>query len=79
MEPRNEFAGDAPDDGETIDGDAVDHLWNAAHEMLRAMRTLLDAADEFVETQRAERPVRGAAGATGAREGRVHHINIDAS
>jgi hypothetical protein len=61
-----------------LDGDAIDHLWNAAHEMLRAMRTLLDAADEFVESQRGERPAaRGGAGAPGAREGRVHHIDID--
>jgi hypothetical protein len=68
-------AHDRPD--QPADGDAIDHLWNAAHEMLRAMRTLVDAADEFVETQRAERPASRAAGAPGAREGRVHHINID--
>ncbi len=57
------------------EGDAVDHLWNAAHETLRAMRMLIDAADEFVEAQRAERPA--ARGGTGTREGRVHHIDID--
>jgi hypothetical protein len=34
------------------DGDAVDHLWSAAHEFLQAMRKLVDAADEFVEQQR---------------------------
>ena len=46
----------APIEGDPVDGDAIDHLWNAAHEMLRAMRTLIDAADEFVEAQRTERP-----------------------
>jgi hypothetical protein len=60
----------APDDG-----DAVDHLWNAAHELLRAMRTLVDAADEFVESQRESRPARDT---HEPREGRVHHIDIDA-
>jgi hypothetical protein len=57
------------------DGDAVDHLWNAAHEMLRAMRGLLDAADEFVESQRGSRPA--AREAHEPREGRVRHIDID--
>ena len=62
-------AGDPP-----LGDDALDHLWNAAHEMLRAMRTLLDAADEFVETQRAARP---APGSERERPSRVHHIDID--
>jgi hypothetical protein len=62
-------------DGERDDGDAVDHLWNAAHEMLRAMRSLLDAADEFVESQRGARP--RSTGEPEPREGRVHHIDID--
>ena len=62
------------------DGDPVEHLWNAAHEVLRAFRTLIDAADEFVESQRADgsaaRAASGAAGrAPGA--GRVHRIDID--
>ena len=57
------------------DGDAIDHLWNAAHEMLRAMRTLVDAADEFVESQRGSRPAPR--DPHEAREGRVHHIDID--
>jgi hypothetical protein len=35
--------------------DAREHLWNAAHEFLKAMRALVDAADEFVEDQR-DRP-----------------------
>jgi hypothetical protein len=34
------------------DVDAVEHLWNAAHEFLLAMRALVDAADDFVEQQR---------------------------
>ena len=61
------------------DGDAIDHLWNAAHEMLRAMRTLVDAADEFVESQRGGRSParRDREREPGARSGRVHHIDID--
>jgi hypothetical protein len=62
-------SGEAP-----VDGDPLDHLWNAAHEMLRALRGLIEAADEFVETQRA-RPARPP---DAPREGRVHHIDIDA-
>jgi hypothetical protein len=65
---------DAPADN-LDDGDAVDHLWNAAHEMLRAMRTLVDAADEFVESQRAGRPA--ARGTHERDDHRVHHIDID--
>ena len=59
------------------DGDAVEHLWNAAHEMLRAMRTLVDAADEFVESQRAGRPAQRRERDAEPRAGRVHHIDID--
>jgi len=50
--------------------DAVEHLWNAAHELLRAVRTLVDAADEFVEQQRNQ--PRDA-----AREPHLHRIDID--
>ena len=50
--------------------DAVEHLWNAAHELLRALRTVVDAADEFVEEQRRR-------GSTGEPEPRVHRIDID--
>ena len=58
-----------------IEGDALDHLWNAAHEMLSAMRGLLEAADEFVETQRSRAAtVRNP---SEPREGRVHRIDID--
>jgi hypothetical protein len=60
------------------EGDAIEHLWNAAHEMLRAMRTVLDAADEFVASQRGARPsTAGESDERGGREGRVHHIDID--
>jgi hypothetical protein len=59
------------------DGDALEHLWNAAHEMLSAMRMVLDAADEFVASQRGPRAgsPRGPGG--DARSGRVRHIDID--
>lgn len=84
---------DAEPDDAAIDaeGDALDHLWGAAHEMLRAMRMLIDAADEFVESQRAEtraaepRVDPGQARNSGPRRsseqrgGRVHHIDIEAS
>ena len=77
MEPHDPLEDNDRDknDGEGNDGDAVDHLWDAAHEMLRAMRTLLDAADEFVESQRGARP--RSTGEPEPREGRVHHIDID--
>ncbi|MDQ1475637.1 MAG: hypothetical protein QOE62_866 [Actinomycetota bacterium] len=65
---RSHVEGEVP-----IDGDPLDHLWNAAHEMLRALRGLLEAADEFVETQRA----RPAHVAHEPRAGRVHNIDID--
>jgi hypothetical protein len=53
-------------------GDTFDHLWNAAHEFLQAVRKLVDAADEVVEQQR-HRPRQSAP------EVRLHHIDIDAS
>ena len=52
--------------------DAIEHLWNAAHEFLKAVRMLVDAADEFVTQQQA-------GGAGDEREARVHRIDIDAS
>ena len=75
MEPRPDAGTARPGaDDPPVDGDAIDHLWNAAHEMLRAMRTLLDAADEFVESQRGERPGRrDAARAGDARGSRAPH------
>jgi hypothetical protein len=36
--------------------DVSEHLWNAAHEFLTAMRKLVDAADEFVQDQRERAP-----------------------
>ncbi len=46
------------DDADTpAGGEAVDHLWSAAHEFLTVMRKLVDAADEFVG-RTAARPTR---------------------
>jgi hypothetical protein len=43
---------DQPSDGRPpVSNDAVEHLWTAAHELLTAMRKLVDAADEFVADQ----------------------------
>jgi hypothetical protein len=50
--------------------DVVEHLWNAAHELLRAIRKMVDAAEEFVDEQQ-QRP-RDA-----GHEPRLHHIDID--
>jgi hypothetical protein len=50
--------------------DAIEHLWNAAHEFLKAMRGLVDAADEFVNEQRARV-------SHGEHASRVQHIDID--
>ncbi len=58
------------DDIPRTDDDPVEHLWNAAQEMLRAMRKLVDAADQFVEQQR-RRPQPQP-------EARLHRIDIDA-
>jgi hypothetical protein len=53
--------------------DVVEHLWNAAHELLRAMRKVVDAAEEFVDQQqRRPRPRDADHGS------RLHHIDIDA-
>lgn len=80
MEPSESDSADWPgaerDPGPDLtEGDPVEHLWNAAHEMLRAFRTLIDAADEFVESQRGGRPASRSG--SEPREGRVHHINIE--
>jgi hypothetical protein len=56
---------------DTRGDDALEHLWNAAHEFLQAMRVLVDAADDFVEQQR-NKP-REIANVT-----RLHRIDIDA-
>jgi hypothetical protein len=48
--------------------DPIEHFWGAAHEFLSAMRTLLDAADAYVEEQRRPRP---------ATEHRLHRIDIE--
>lgn len=80
MEASESGSGEGAHPGDEVppdltEGDPVEHLWNAAHEMLRAFRTLIDAADEFVESQRGGRPA--SRGGSEPREGRVHHINID--
>lgn len=52
------------------DDDAVEHLWNAAQEFLKAVRVLVDAADEFVAEQRHKsRSPQG--------ESRLRNIDID--
>jgi len=51
--------------------EALEHMWNAAHEFLQAMRTLVDAADQFVEQQRLARADAAARGP------RLHRIDID--
>ena len=52
------------------DDDVVEHLWNAAHELLQAVRKVVDAAEEFVGQQQ-RRPHDAAP------EPRLHHIDID--
>ena len=52
--------------------DVVEHLWNAAHELLRAMRKVVDAADEFVDQQQRRPRTRDADHGS-----RLHHIDID--
>jgi hypothetical protein len=52
------------------DDDVVEHLWNAAHELLRAIRKVVDAAEEFVDHQQ-RRPSESDHGS------RLHHIDID--
>jgi hypothetical protein len=37
------------------DSDALAHFWRAAHELLAAARTVLDAADALVEEQLASK------------------------
>jgi hypothetical protein len=43
------------DDGAGRDaaGDALGHFWRAAHELLQAARTVIDAADQLVDEQMA--------------------------
>ena len=50
--------------------DVLEHLWNAASEFLKAMRGLVDAAEEFLTDQRGRpRP--------DASDARVQRIDID--
>jgi hypothetical protein len=57
--------------------DAIEHLWNAAHELLRAFRTILDAADEFVTSQRGAMSRRAPREYAPEHESRVRRIDID--
>ena len=57
--------------------DAIEHLWTAAHELLRAVRMIVDAADEFVSTQRAAMSGRLPREHAPEREPRVRRIDID--
>ena len=57
--------------------DAVEHLWNAAHELLRAVRTIVDAADEFVVSQRGAMSRRVPRERAPEHESRVRRIDID--
>ena len=56
--------------GERPEGEAVEHLWTAAHEFLQAVRKLVDAADDLVSQQ------RDAARAT-PDEPRLRRIDLD--
>ena len=57
--------------------EALDHLWNAAHELLRAVRMIVDAADEFVATQRAATSGRVPHERAPEPEPRVRNIDIE--
>ncbi len=63
---------DLPNASPSPPDDALEHLWNAAHEFLRAMRSLVDAADEFVEHQRSAADAPNA-----APKSRVRRVDID--
>jgi hypothetical protein len=52
--------------------DPVEHLWNAASEVLAAVRKFVDAADEFVQEQRGQ-PRTGHPDPSS----RLHRIDID--
>jgi hypothetical protein len=53
--------------------DPVEHLWNAASEVLAAVRKFVDAADEFVQEQR----LRPRPWPDGDTSSRLHRIDID--
>jgi hypothetical protein len=77
-EPYHDDAYYDPDDLAFEAGDdAVEHLWNAAHELLRAVRTIVDAADEFVASQRVAMSRRPPREHAPERESRVRRIDID--
>jgi hypothetical protein len=51
--------------------DVLEHIWNAAHEFLRALRTVVDVADQYVEEQRVRPRAENS-------EPHLHRIDIDA-
>jgi hypothetical protein len=53
----------------TAQPEAMEHLLNAAHELIQAARVALDAADQVIEQQRAAR--------SGAREPRLRRIDVE--
>jgi hypothetical protein len=84
MDPYDDmYRDDAYFDGDDIhveppaEDDAIEHLWNAAHELLRAVRTIVDAADEFVESQRGAMSRRAPREDTPEPESRVRRIDIE--
>jgi hypothetical protein len=77
-EARFDHSGGAPlwsllgDQMQSVPPEAMEHLLNAAHELIAAARVVLDAADQVVESQR-ESLRHGHA----AREPRLRRIDID--
>ena len=57
--------------------EALEHLWSAAHELLRAVRMIVDAADEFVASQRDAASRRVPREGAPEREPRFRGIDID--
>jgi hypothetical protein len=77
------YQDDAYHEGDNIEvepsasDEALDHLWNAAHELLRAVRMIVDAADEFVASQRAAASGRVSREDAPEHGPRVRRIDID--
>ena len=63
-------AGGGPPQIEPPSDDVLEHLWNAASEFLKAMRGLVEAAEEFVADQRGRPRPEGS-------DARLQHIDID--
>jgi hypothetical protein len=67
---RSEPTTDAPDAADPA-GDAMEHLWAAAHELLQAARAVIDAADAVVLEQQ-----RRAAARPSPPEPRLRRIDV---